>query len=61
MIALLVWLIFLCIILYAVYTALGAVQGIPQPIKTLVLLLIAVIALYAMLHRFGSAIGLSGF
>jgi hypothetical protein len=52
LIGLLVTLVILCVVIYAVHIVVGMI-ALPQPIKTLIYLLIAVIVLLWMLDRFG--------
>lgn len=62
MISFLVFLIFVCIVVYAVCLAVSFVApkiGIPEPILRLIYLLIAVVALYAVVHRYGGAVGVN--
>jgi len=61
MISFLVFLLFVCIAVYAVCLVLGYLVskiGVPDPILRLLYLLVAVVALYVLIHRYGKAVGI---
>lgn len=54
----LVALILVCVVVYALYVVINFLK-VPDPIRTLAFLLIGVVALLYLLHRFGAAFGVS--
>jgi hypothetical protein len=52
MISLLIWLLVFCVVLYLVYWILGQTP-LPQPIRNIVLIIIAIIAILVLLGHVG--------